>query len=1067
MFIQPRVLLSWCWIFSVCVCQTEGKTKPDLHQHMTQRELQKFFGVNSHQEVPDYDIAHSYSVDSPRAKRSSESSRLYKLKAFGSSMDLNLELDPSVKSPHFVVHSYEEDGSRVDSTIDDVKLYTGHVEGHPGSRVALKENNGLSGLISLNDKAFFVTPLTERLARAYGYNGDGQPHLVYRQPKDKAITDFQDLLNDEHSQSSEAGFKVLEMTLVADEFLINVYEKETAEHLLMIAHIARSLYLDHTIGPIKINIVVVGVVLKKDGLGYDSSASSLTRLGALGDWCQKNLPTLDTDPGHPDTVVLISKNIAGRALSSSTCFYTFGKAAVGDIGPATGAIVAHETAHTFGVLHDGEMQNPLCPGHKYIMSYASASGPDAYKWSVCSKEKIQAFLRSSDSSCLDDEPDRSVESHYAVKYINKLPGDALDRDIQCKMMFNTRYFACPMKSNECSSLWCSHSKSGPYCEHMRIPPVDGTACGPRHWCIKGICEDNGSPIIDGMWSGWSATYTRCSKECGIGLQWRTRTCTNPSPKNGGKDCPGSAEGRWKLCNTQDCPQGTMDYRLEQCKAIDPKFDGVHYYDKEPCILKCKIGHYIWNKGVVKDGTRCYNDHTDKSVCIKGRCRVAACDESLDIGIKYDRCHVCDGDSSSCGKLIGLFDAPCIGHGPDHECTVISVPVGATNVNVEKKLADGNAILAIRDGNGQIITPHFPSPTTVVDFKGTRVYYYYQEPRDRVFIPGPTTIALSIVNIPLYNKPNSGVEYSMFLKNMTTVVLPSDAEWKTAEWSSCTRTCAGGTQVRAVECVRKDDKSHLGTYVCESNARMPAAVQVCNQQACPQSWYKSNWSPCSKTCGKGLQTREIICRQEISKQKYKTLPDSSCSGEKPTGDLRKDCNKVGCPLEWVPTPWSKCSTTCGVGAMTRKLTCMRRTSEGDVIQLHHLMCNDIPRLKTPTVKPCEQLPPCPTVSPTISVTPSIYQPLGCYKDDKPNAMPNLVINLRDSIDWSNLNKTIDACANYVHKYYPEYKVFGVQFYGECWTGLGAENTYMKYGAAENCYKGVGAKHSIYVYKLRSK
>lgn len=43
---------------------------------------------------------------------------------------------------------------------------------------------------------------------------------------------------------------------------------------------------------------------------------------------------------------------------------------------------------------------------------------------------------------------------------------------------------------------------------------------------------------------------------------------------------------------------------------------------EPCILRCKIGHLSWNNGVVKDGTRCYNDHTDKSVCIKGQCRVS-------------------------------------------------------------------------------------------------------------------------------------------------------------------------------------------------------------------------------------------------------------------------------------------------------------------------------------------------------------------------------------------------------------------------------------------------------------
>jgi hypothetical protein len=49
--------------------------------------------------------------------------------------------------------------------------------------------------------------------------------------------------------------------------------------------------------------------------------------------------------------------------------------------------------------------------------------------------------------------------------------------------------------------------------------------------------------VNGGWSGWGA----CSATCGGGTQ--TRTCTNPTPTNGGLPCSGSSS---QSCNTQAC-----------------------------------------------------------------------------------------------------------------------------------------------------------------------------------------------------------------------------------------------------------------------------------------------------------------------------------------------------------------------------------------------------------------------------------------------------------------------------------------------------------------------------------
>ena len=62
-----------------------------------------------------------------------------------------------------------------------------------------------------------------------------------------------------------------------------------------------------------------------------------------------------------------------------------------------------------------------------------------------------------------------------------------------------------------------------------------------------------------------------------------------------------------------------------------------------------------------------------------------------------------------------------------------------------------------------------------------------------------------------------------------------------------------------------------------------------------------------------------------------------------------------------------------------------------------------------------------------------------------------------------NLAVTACYNLAKQAGKKY--FAVQFYGECWVS-DDDLKYKKYSQATNCYQGVGANWSNYVYKIRA-
>jgi hypothetical protein len=76
------------------------------------------------------------------------------------------------------------------------------------------------------------------------------------------------------------------------------------------------------------------------------------------------------------------------------------------------------------------------------------------------------------------------------------------------------------------------------------------------------------------------------------------------------------------------------------------------------------------------------------------------------------------------------------------------------------------------------------------------------------------------------------------------------------------------------------------------------------------WVAYEWSQCSVRCGKGYQTRKVLCS---------TGQDHECQfGVKPATE--KECREFETCNKWIPGPWSGCSVKCGKGYKNRTVTC---------------------------------------------------------------------------------------------------------------------------------------------------
>ncbi|XP_055010812.1 thrombospondin type-1 domain-containing protein 4 [Boleophthalmus pectinirostris] len=447
--------------------------------------------------------------------------------------------------------------------------------------------------------------------------------------------------------------------------------------------------------------------------------------------------------------------------------------------------------------------------------------------------------------------------------------------------------------------------------------------------------------------------------------------------------------RYKICTNSACLPSSRTFRAVQCSSYNSKPFMGRLYEWEPfneapveqqCELHCRaVGFrfYVRLSKAVTDGTPCVQNHS--TVCVAGKCMSPGCDEYLGSGKSLDRCGVCGGDNTTCRLVSGVFKHSLSKMGY-HK--IVEIPEGATKINITE-MAKSRNYLALRSRSGRSIINGNWAIDRPGKYEGGGTMFTYRRPNEissttgESFVAeGPTNEILDVYMI--FQQLNPGVLYEYILPfektdprsnnkqegnglnreggfshhnnvfphsregeeigrysprlpdNQVTAVLPprQDREysWKLAGSTECSASCGKGFRYSVFHCVHHRKNLHVSDTLCDTSHKPSAQEEACNLQPCPAFWDIGEWSECSKTCGLGMQQRQILCRQVYANHTLNVHMSRCQHLERP--ETTSTCQMKICSEWQIRSAWSPCSVPCGLGQRTREVHCV--SNVGDIV-----------------------------------------------------------------------------------------------------------------------------------------
>ena len=157
----------------------------------------------------------------------------------------------------------------------------------------------------------------------------------------------------------------------------------------------------------------------------------------------------------------------------------------------------------------------------------------------------------------------------------------------------------------------------------------------------------------------------------------------------------------------------------------------------------------------------------------------------------------------------------------------------------------------------------------------------------------------------------------------TEVSLSPPSWSVGNWSTCSRTCGGGTQSRPVQCTRRAHyvSERVAASLCPQP--VPSSRQACHSQSCPPAW---STGPLAEVSGAGLCGGAASGHPPPSDCRAGFSPSLAGPAVGPPGLGLMDSLLVAAPC--LP---GQCSRTCGKGWRKRSVAC-KSTNPSARVQL---------------------------------------------------------------------------------------------------------------------------------------
>ncbi|KFO38448.1 Semaphorin-5A [Fukomys damarensis] len=386
---------------------------------------------------------------------------------------------------------------------------------------------------------------------------------------------------------------------------------------------------------------------------------------------------------------------------------------------------------------------------------------------------------------------------------------------------------------------------GPWSPWTPCTHTDGSAMGsclcrsrscdsPAPQCGGWQCEGPSMEIANcsrnGGWTPWTS-WSPCSTTCGIGFQVRQRSCSNPTPRHGGRVCVGQNREE-RYCNEHLlCP---------------PHMFWTGWGPWERCTAQCGGGIQA-RRRTCENGPDCAGCNVEYQPCNTNPCPEL---KKTTPWTPWTPVNISDNG----GHYEQRFRYTCKARLPDPNL----LEVGRQRIEMRYCSSDGTSGCSTDGLSGDFLRTGRYSAHTV---NGAWSAWTSWSQCSRDCSRGIRN-RKRVCNNP---EPKYGgmpcLGPSMEYQECNILPCPVDGAWSCwSSWSQCSATCGGGHYMRTRSCT--NPAPAYGGDICLG---LHTEEALCNTQPCPESWSEwSEWSVCDPS-GVQFRTRQCILPFPVGSQ----------------------------------------------------------------------------------------------------------------------------------------------------------------------------------------------------------